>query len=249
GALYTTGHNIANVNTEGYSRQRVNFETTSPFPMPSRVMPTVAGQIGTGVEIGTVERIRDQFLDMQYRSENSRANFWGTKSEAIERMENLLNEPSEDGLNAQMDLLWQGLQDLADHPDNDGARSVAAQRALALSETFNHLSKSLKAIQGDLKEQIDVSVKNINSLLTQIKGLNEQIQKIEPHGMLANDLYDERDRMVDKLSDYMNIKVEYSKSSDSSLDMADGLASIQLLDSSGHSFNPPIYLVDARNRD
>src|SRR5699024_4470260 len=117
---YTTlfrSHNIANVNTAGYSRQRVNFETTSPFPMPSRVMPTIAGQIGTGVEIGTVERVRDQFLDMQFRAENSRANYWSAKSEALSRMEDLLNEPSEDGLSAQMDLLWQALQDLADHPD------------------------------------------------------------------------------------------------------------------------------------
>ncbi|MEJ8778803.1 flagellar hook-associated protein FlgK [Pseudogracilibacillus sp. ICA-222130] len=249
GALYTTGHNIANVNTTGYSRQRVNFETTSPFPMPSRVMPTIAGQIGTGVEIGTVERVRDQFLDKQFRAENSRANYWSTKSEALSRMEEVLNEPSEDGLSAQMDLLWQALQDLADHPDNDGARSVAAQRALALTETFNHLSKSLQAIQGDLKEQIDVSTKNINSLLSQINGLNEQIQKIEPHGMLANDLYDERDRLMDQLSNYMNIKVDYTKSSDSSLQIADGLASIQLIDRSGQSFDPPIYLIDARDRD
>src|SRR5699024_11440175 len=73
---YTTlfrSHNIANVNTAGYSRQRVNFETTSPFPMPSRVMPTIAGQIGTGVEIGTVERVRDQFLDMQFRAEDRKS--------------------------------------------------------------------------------------------------------------------------------------------------------------------------------
>src|SRR5699024_6705864 len=127
---------------------------------PSRVMPTIAGQIGTGVEIGTVERVRDQFLDMQFRAENRRANYWSAKSEALSRMEDLLNETSEDGHSAQMELLWQALQELADHPDNDGARSVAAQRALALTETFNYLSKSLQAIQGDLKEQIDVSTKN-----------------------------------------------------------------------------------------
>src|SRR5690625_2378514 len=154
GALYTTGHNIANVNTEGYSRQRVNFETTSPFPMPSRVMPNIAGQIGTGVEIGTVQRVRDMFLDAQYRAENSRSGYWDTTSEALMRMENVMNELNETGLSQSMDLFWQSLQDLADHPDNSGARSVVAQRGLALTETFNHISRSLQAIQGDLKSQI-----------------------------------------------------------------------------------------------
>src|SRR5699024_2164386 len=249
GALYTTGHNIANVNTDGYSRQRVNFETDSSFPQPSRFMPNIPGQVGTGVNIGTVQRVREHFLDMQYRAENSRAQYWDTKSEAIKRMENVLNEPSEDGLNTQMDLLWQSLEDLVNDSDNSGARSVVAQRALAFTETFNHLSKSLQAIQQDLKDQIDVSVKNVNSLLEQIHNLNEQIKKIEPHAMLANDLYDERDRLIDNLSEYMNIKVRYTGSGGNALDIADGLASIEVLDSSGQSFDPPILIVDGTIKD
>lgn len=249
GALYTTGHNIANVNTEGYSRQRVNFVTDSPFPQPSRFMPSIPGQVGTGVNIGTVQRVREQFLDMQYRAENSRAFHWSTKSEAIKRMENVLNEPTEEGLNAQMDLLWQSLEDLVNDSDNSGARAVVAQRALAFTETFNHLSKSLQAIQKDLGDQIDVSVKNVNSLLEQIHNLNEQIKKIEPHAMLANDLYDERDRLIDKLSEFMNIKVTYSGSGGNALPIADGLASIEVLDSSGNSFNPPIVMLDGTIKD
>lgn len=245
GGLYTTGHNIANVNTEGYSRQRVNFETTSPFPMPSRVMPQIAGQIGTGVEIGTVQRVRDFFLDAQFRTENSSLGYWDTKQNAISRMEELLNEPSDTGLNTQMDRFWQSLQDLADNPENTGARSVVAQRGLALAETFNHLSRNLNSIQSDLKEQIDVSTKNINSLLRQINGLNEQIKKIEPHGLLANDLYDDRDRLIDQLSQHMNIKVHRNASSESSLKIADGLVSIEVLDSSGNSDGT--FLLDARD--
>src|SRR5690625_2460850 len=147
GALHTTGHNIAKVNTEGYSRQRVNFNTTPPFPVPSRVQPQIPGQLGTGVEIGEVQRVRDKFLDMQFRAENSKYSYWKTKSEALSRMEELLNEPSDSGLTKTMDLFWQSLQDLAGDPDNSGARSVVAQRGLALTETFNHLSKSLQTIQ------------------------------------------------------------------------------------------------------
>jgi len=246
GALYTTGHNIANVNTEGYSRQRVNFESTTPFPVPSRVMPQIPGQVGTGVGIGTVERIRNKFLDMQFRSENSRHEHWNTKQEALGRLESLLNEPSESGLMSTMDQFWQSLQDLAANPENDGARSVVAQRGLAVAETFNYLSKSMQSIQGDLKEQIDGSVKDINALLRNINNLNEQIQKLEPHGLLANDLYDKRDQLIDSLSEQMNIKVHYSKSSSSSLDIADGLVSIEIVDESGQSFGDGVYLLEVK---
>src|SRR5690625_6204601 len=94
-AIYTTGHNISNANTDGYSRQRVNFKTTSPFPHPSRTQPYIAGQRGTGVDVGSVQRIRDQFLDVQFRNENSKLGYWDSRAESLKRMENLLNEPTE----------------------------------------------------------------------------------------------------------------------------------------------------------
>lgn len=75
-ALYTTGHNIANANTEGYTRQRVNFEANSAFPAAGRNRPEIPGQIGTGVKAGSVQRIRDEFLDVQFRGENSLAGYW-----------------------------------------------------------------------------------------------------------------------------------------------------------------------------
>lgn len=242
--LYTTGHNIANVNTPGYSRQRANFVTTTPYPPQMFLKPKIPGQVGTGVEIGTVQRIRDQFLDFQYRMENSRANYWQTRNQALSRMEELLNEPSENGLSITMDRFWQSLQDLADSIDNSGARAVVAQRGLAVAETFNHLYRSLTAIRLDLKDQIEVSVKEINSLLRQIHALNEQIAKIEPHGLLPNDLYDERDRLIDQLSNHFNIKVHYSRSSDGAPDIAEGIASIELLDSQGRSIGNGVYLID-----
>lgn len=245
--LYTTGHNISNVNTEGYSRQRVQFEATNPFPVPSRVMPNIPGQVGTGVAAGLVERIRNQFLDTQYRAENSRHEYWDTKQEGLGRLEGLLNEPSDNGLTKTMDQFWQSLQDLSTNPENDGARAVVAQRGQALAETFNYLSKGMQSIQGDLKEQIEGSVKDINALLRNINNVNKQIQKIEPHGLLANDLYDERDRLIDALSEEMNIKVTYESSSENALDVADGIASIELLDESGQSIGDEgVFLIDAR---
>src|SRR5699024_457549 len=159
-------------------------------------------------------------------------------------MEEMLNEPTENGISKTTDRFWQSLQDLVDDVENTGARSVVAQRALALAETYNHMSRSLQSIQMDLKDQIDVNVENINSLVRQIHSINEQIVKIEPHELLPNDMYDERDRLIDELSKYVNIKVHYSSSSTGSLDIADGLASIELLDSKGHSFGNGAYLIN-----
>ncbi|MFD2044990.1 flagellar hook-associated protein FlgK [Ornithinibacillus salinisoli] len=247
-ALYTTGHNISNANTEGYSRQRVNFETTTPFPSASRNRPQIPGQMGTGVEAGSVERVRDRFLDLQFRSENSKAGYWEAMSNSISRMENVMNEPSENGLANTMDKFWQSLQDLSVNPDNasDGARSVVVQRGIAVSETFNYLSDSLTSIQSDLRNEVDVTIEDANSLLRQIDGINNQIQELEPHGYLANDLYDERDRLIDELSSIVNIKVEYDKSGDSAPDIADGLVSIQLVDDKGQPFEDPIVLLNGK---
>lgn len=232
-ALYTTGHNISNANTEGYSRQRVNFETMNPYPSASRNRPQLPGQMGTGVTVQTVERIRNKFLDFQFRAENNQKGYWDTKADALTRMENLLNEPSDSGLSKTLDSFWQSLQDLALNPDTSGAKSVVARRGLAVTDTFNYLSKTLQSIRADHKNQIEVTTKELNSLVSQINNINKQLKKIEPHGYLANDLYDERDRLVDKLSEIVNIRVEHHKSSETSLDIADGLISIAIINDEG----------------
>lgn len=246
-ALYTTGHNISNLNTKGYSRQRVNLETMSPYPSASRNRPEIPGQMGTGVQIGTVERIRNQFLDQQFRAENSKAGYYEVKTNAFSRMEGILNEPSDSGLSSTMNEFWKSLQDLGTNPKNSGARAVVAERALALTETFNHINKSLNSIRTDLKSEMDATVQKANSLVRQINEINEQVQKVEPHGLLPNDLYDERDRLIDELSKIVNIKVSYDESSTSSLDIAQGIAKIELVGDKGQALeNGPIYLLEGK---
>lgn len=228
-ALYTTGHNISNANTEGYSRQRVNFEASSPFPTASRNRPQIPGQMGTGVQAGSIERVRDHFLDTQFRGENNKAGYWQTKSAALSRMENVMNETTDKGLAKSMDLFRNSLQDLATNPQNSGARSVVVQRGIALAETFNYLSTSLTDIRGDLQSELNHTVETVNSLMNQINEINQQVKQIEPHGYVANDLYDERDRLIDELSGIVNIKVTYSESGDGAIEAADGLATIELV--------------------
>lgn len=243
-AIHTTGHNISNANMKGYSRQRVNFETTTPYPVPGRNQPQIPGQIGTGVQAGSVERIRVQYLDDQYRSENSKSSYWETTSDALGRMESLMNEPSENGLAHTMNQFWDALQVLANNPENEGARSVVARRGEAVADTFNYISNTLQSIRSDLDYQIDVTVQNANSLIDRIHNINQQIQEIEPHGYLANDLYDERDRLIDELSEIVNIDVSYRKSASSSKNIADGIVTIELVNDHGKPFEPSIKLVD-----
>lgn len=239
-ALHTTSNNIANSETKGYSRQRVNFDTLPAYPAGARNRPEMAGQIGSGVEAGTVERIRNQYLDGQFRAENSKTEYWETKADSLSRMEDLLNEPSDHGLSKTMDQFRDSLKELSKEPDSTGARSVVAERGIAVADTFNYLSDSLQSIRKDEKEQIDVTKQDVNNIAEEVQALNEQIKNVEAHGDLANDLYDDRDKLIDELSGIMDIKVSYSKSGDGSMEIADGLATIEAVDRNGES----VTLVD-----
>lgn len=235
-ALNTTGHNISNANTEGYSRQRVNFESASPYPVPGLNRPGMTGQMGTGVETGIIERIRNQFLDLQYRAENSKSGYWESKSDALHRLEQLMDEPSKSGVSHTMNQLWESLEELSADPDSTGAKSVVAQRSEAFANALNYAGESIESQRGDLKDEMGYAEKKVNSLIRQINDINEQVKQVETHGDLPNDLYDKRDRLIDELSGIVSIKVSYEKSSDRSLDIADGIATIELADSHGKSF-------------
>ncbi|KAB8139482.1 flagellar hook-associated protein FlgK [Gracilibacillus oryzae] len=227
-ALYTTGHNIANANTEGYTRQRVNFVQSSPYPPATRNRPEIPGQVGSGVEAGSIERIRDSFIDKQYRQENTKVGFYEARADMLGKLETILNEPTDQGLSQTMDLFWQSLQDLAVNPEDSGARSVVKERGVAVAEAFQYIEGSLQQVRNNLKGEIGVDNTAVNSLIDQINQLNGQISKIEPHGYVPNDLYDERDRLIDELSAYVDIKVDYRKSSGQPSPIAQGIATITL---------------------
>ncbi|UOQ48308.1 flagellar hook-associated protein FlgK [Gracilibacillus caseinilyticus] len=246
-ALYTTGHNIANANTEGYTRQRVNMSQTAPFPPASRNRPEIPGQVGSGVEVGSIERVRDSFIDKQYRQENSKVGFYESKADTMSKLESILNEPTDQGLSSAYDQFWQSLQDLSVNPEDSGARSVVKERANALADAFNYVDSSLEDVRANLKNEIGVNNSKINSLIDQINELNGQISNVEPHGYVPNDLYDERDRLVDELSSYVDIKVDYRKSSGQPSPIAQGIATITLVTDNEDVENDdgePITLVD-----
>ncbi|WP_144509572.1 flagellar hook-associated protein FlgK [Bacillus sp. FJAT-22090] len=242
-ALYTTGHNISNANTLGYSRQRVNMEATLGYPGTGLNAPKIPGHLGTGVQAQSVQRIRDSFVDNQYRQESNKLGYWESRSQAITQMEDVLNEPSEYGLAKSMDEFWKSLQDLSVNPENGGARSVVVQRGIAVADSFNYLSKSISQIQENAGKEIGISLKDVNSILEQIANINEQIQAIEPNGYMPNDLYDARDILLDELSTYFPIETKNEPSGGNSLAIAEGSVTVSIKLNDG----PPIEIINGKD--
>lgn len=206
-ALDVTSHNIANANTTGYTRQEAIMATTSPYPVPSLSGYAGAGQIGTGVEISEIRRMRDRFLDYQMRSESQILGYWEAQQDALEKIEGIINEPSDSGLRAIMEDFWFALDELAKDPASLAARSLVVETGLSLTDTFNHLDTQLSQLINDLNSNLKVLIDDINSKARQIADLNMQILKVEVSGARANDLRDKRDLLVDELAKAIDIKV------------------------------------------
>lgn len=221
-ALYTVGHNISNANTLGYSRQRVNMQATAGFPGVGLNAPTMPGFLGTGVEAGSIQRIRDSFVDKQFRQESNKLGYWESRSKAIAQMEDVLNEPTQFGLAKTLNEFWQSLHDLAGNPENSGARAVVVERGIAVADSFNYMHNSLTDIKNNLGTEIGVSTINVNSIIQQIADLNRQISDVEPNGYMPNDLYDARDVLLDELSTYFPIETEKIESGGRALKIAEG---------------------------
>lgn len=206
-ALDVTGHNIANANTEGYTRQRAIMTTPTPFAYPSFYKPVGAGQLGTGVNVEEVKRLRDSFIDSQIRKENSVTGEWENRKNTLDKLEVIINEPSESGLRTVLDQFWQSLQTLSIRPEDRSVRATVAQRGMAVADTFQHMDKQLADLQADINQSVDIKVAEVNNIASQVASLNEQIVAVEASGDHANDLRDKRDLLVDQLAQIVDITV------------------------------------------
>ncbi|KNZ70096.1 flagellar hook-associated protein FlgK [Thermincola ferriacetica] len=211
-ALDVTAHNIANANTEGFSRQRAVMATTTPFAYPSVNRPIGAGQIGTGVMVEEVKRMRDSFIDLQVRQEVNKTGEWETKNNSLQKLEVIFNEPSDAGLRTVLDQFWEAWQELSKKPELEAVRSLVRQRGIAVAETFNHLDRQLTDLAEDLDASVKIKVDEINNIAGQVAALNDQIVRVEVQGDNANDLRDKRDLLLDELSKIVQITVKEDNS-------------------------------------
>ncbi|GKU76825.1 flagellar hook-associated protein FlgK [Paenibacillus sp. L3-i20] len=206
-AINTVGHNISNANTEGYSRQKVNMVAARPIEAYGMNRSNSAGQLGTGVEFTSITRIRNAFLDSQYRDQNHGVGSLSIQTDSLSKLEGYVNEPSDTGIRAVLENFWNSWSDLSKDPENVTGREILQENATALADTFNELNRQLTDLHADLTSNINVKVTEANSLLGTISSLNTEIRKIESLGDDANDLRDQRDLMTDKLSKIANINV------------------------------------------
>ncbi|HLI28754.1 MAG TPA: flagellar hook-associated protein FlgK [Chloroflexota bacterium] len=205
--LDTTSHNVANANTKGFSRQSVVLEPTTPFMLPAFNRLQQAGQLGTGVAAVTIERARDLFLDVQYRTQDGLQHQAQMTQQALEQIEVVLNEPSDYGLSAQLGAFFNAWQELANDPSSAGARGSLLQAASALTAGFNRAAQQLSALQTDLNDQVQARVTEINDLANQLVALNKQVVQAESVGQRANDFRDQRDLALDRLAEIVPITV------------------------------------------
>ncbi|MGI5911532.1 MAG: flagellar hook-associated protein FlgK [Syntrophomonadaceae bacterium] len=207
-ALSITGHNIANADTPGYSRQVAEIVTSNPWHAPAMNQSGKAGQLGTGVDIAAINRIRDEFIDAQIRHENRADGYWAAMQETLSQIEVIINEPSEDGLRAAMDMFWESWQDLVANPESEAVRTVTLQRGMALADAIKHTYQQLSDLRFDVNSQVTVKVDEINSLALQIADLNRQIMAIGIAGKQPNDLMDKRDLLIDQLSRIADVTLD-----------------------------------------
>ncbi|MDB5051647.1 MAG: Flagellar hook-associated protein 1 [Fibrobacteres bacterium] len=199
-SIDVTGQNISNANTEGYSRKRVSQSADV-------VANATFGQVGLGVNVNEIDRIRNTFLDRQTWEQNGDLGYNTQVDSAYTRLESILKEPSDDGLASKLNAFWASWQDLANNPGDLSAREAVKASATTMIDTFNSVYKQIEGYGLSMNNPLIQTAKTVNDLTSQIYTLNEKIAGVETRpGENANDTRDQRDLLVRKLSTYVDVQ-------------------------------------------
>jgi flagellar hook-associated protein 1 FlgK len=207
-AITTAGHNLSNMNTEGYSRQRVEFVPFEPIYVPGLEREETPGQIGQGVVIERIERLRNQLLDEQIVAQASGKGYWKARDPYISHMEAIYNEVGDSSVRGNLDKFWDAWEELANNPADAPPRTAVVERGKTLVDSITNRFQRLKGLQDMVEKDIVMTVSRVNDLSSQIAGLNEQIQKVRALGDNPNDLMDRRDLLVDRLAELIDVTVD-----------------------------------------
>jgi len=223
--LEVTGHNIANVNTTGYSRQTVNLQTTTPV-LGSQ------GMVGTGVTARESQRVYDRFVGVQIENENEDLGRWEAQKTALERMEIIFDESSDSGLNKTMGEFWNAWQDLVNNPSGNVERVALLGTSETLAFEFQNTYNNFSPLQDDLDISIAATVDEINLKTAEIANLNQKIIEAENGGVHANDLRDTRDLAVKELSLMIDVTTYEESSGSINVSLRDGSSLVRGANSS-----------------
>lgn len=197
-AMEIVGQNVANVATEGYSRQRVTMKANAGSIVPA-VFARPSG-IGGGVLADDITRVRDQFLEVRGNQEHAVDAGLRQTAATLERVELAFGEPGDDGLGAQIADFFAGWDDVANRPEDTAARSQLVERARTLADGIAQIDATLGMIRTNAIEQLQASVVDVNATAVQIADLNQRIQVASSSGLSPNDLMDQRDLATARLA-------------------------------------------------
>jgi flagellar hook-associated protein 1 FlgK len=210
-AIDVTGQNITNANTEGYSRQSAILVTNEPMHIAALSPINGEGaQLGTGVGVAGYTRIRNTYLDAQYRNQNTALGAANTDVEELQQAQGAFDEPSSAGLSSQLSAFWSAWGELADSPSSEAAQVGVVSTATQLADTLHQLDSQLQSIEGQAAAQytaITGPSGQVSSDATQIAELNQQIKLSLQAHQQPNDLEDRRDLLIDKLSSLASVTV------------------------------------------
>ena len=200
------GHNISNVNTEGYSRRQVLLEPATGMKIASR-FDTDFSWNNLGVNIAGVNRIRDQFLDVKARASLASSASAARLDSVLGGVEGTFPEPSDTAIAGQLSAFWNALSDAANQPGSIPQHAAVLAQASNLAASLNQAAGSLQTQHTDLSSQLTMAVDQVNTLAQQVADLNVQIRAASVAGMDTGDLADERDRLVDQLTSLTGAEV------------------------------------------
>ncbi|MBQ7677085.1 MAG: flagellar hook-associated protein FlgK, partial [Lachnospiraceae bacterium] len=224
-AINTTANNISNVETEGYSKQKVNLEAKSALRVFQKY-----GSTSTGVDAASVTRMRDQYYDDKYWTNQSYTGYYDKKLYYIEQIETLYTDsPEAPGFSTIFGDMFNSLNEVATNAGDPTKRNVLTSQAVKLTNYFNSSATQLQNLQTSINEEIKTTVDTINSIARKIALLNKQINTVEMESGHANDLRDARALLVDQLSEIVAIDVEEEKVANSNYpDMYTGATTFKI---------------------
>jgi flagellar hook-associated protein 1 FlgK len=249
--LDVTSHNIANANTTGYTRQRAEFVPTDAYTYPAVSRPPNGGQIGTGVDVTEYVRIRDDFIDLQLRTQLSRRGYSETVYDGLGQVELALREPSDNGLQTLLDRYWNSWQDLSTNPESMAARQAVAEAGASLANGLRTLTGQISTIVTQTAQDVTLTLDEINDIGVNLAQLNTAIYERLVVGDTPNDLFDRRDILIDRLSELGAVAVSDTDGDGSFLVQIDGVtlvdegAAYTLTESGGNIVNATLSQTSA----
>ncbi|MEM9200537.1 MAG: flagellar hook-associated protein FlgK [Actinomycetota bacterium] len=204
--LDTIGHNIANVGTDGYSRQRVDLKSGGNGPVPALFSDGLIS--GDGVDTTGISRYRDEFLEVRALDERSASSDLAAQSKYFERIELVHTEPSDDGLAASMDAFWSSFDEIANYPGEMPQRTAALEQANATVNQFQFMDEQMRALHRSAVGEAETIAERVNVLASEVASLNDAIRPLVLSNATPNDLLDQRDVALSELADLVGIRVE-----------------------------------------